>query len=260
MTWHGSIRTALLVGAASALACSGALGQNPASPSPAANSTTPAASPPDAPMPSIPALRTRTPEELRQQKSSVAMINGRPYVRPTARVQFDDYLRDSYGWPAMARSGARALYAQSRGKPTGWGQNWSGFGQRFGSSAAVTAINGNVRYGMETVLREDMRYIPCHGCGVKRKIGNAFLTEVTARHDSDGHRFFTVTPIVADFSGPIIANSFWYPPGHGPLDGLVATRTVVATRVGAHLVREFILERLHKDPPIDGPATPKHHS
>jgi hypothetical protein len=179
------------------------------------------------------------------------MINGRPYVRPTSKVQFADYLKDSYGLPAFASTGVRALFGQARGKPDGWGQDWPGFGQRFGSAAAVTAINGNVRYGMETVLKEDMRYIPCHGCSVKRKIGNAFLSEVTARHDSDGHRFFTLTPIVADFLGPIIANTFWFPPGHGPLDGLVATRTVLATRVGGHLFREFVLERRHKDPKLD---------
>jgi len=182
---------------------------------------------------------------------SIAIINGRPYVRPTPKDQFVDYVRDTYWWPGMARSGARALYGQIRAKPTGWGQDWPGFGQRYGSAELVTVINGNVRYGMEMLFKEDMRYIPCHGCGIGRKIGNAFLAEVTARHDSDGHRFFTVTPIVADFAGPIISNSYWYPPGHGPLDGLVATRLVVATRVGGHLFREFVMERRHKDPPID---------
>ena len=49
----------------------------------------------------------------------------------------------------MARSGARALYGQIRAKPTGWDQDWTGFGQRFASAELVTVINGNVRYGME---------------------------------------------------------------------------------------------------------------
>jgi hypothetical protein len=142
----------------------------------------------------------------------------------------------------------RSLYGQATDKPDGWGQDWPGYGQRFGTAMAVSAINGNVRYGLSSLFREDMRYIPCHGCSVKRKIGNAFLSEITARHDVDGHRFFTVTPIIADFSGPIISNSFWFPPGHGPLDGLVATRTVLVARIGGHLFREFILERRHKDP------------
>jgi hypothetical protein len=142
----------------------------------------------------------------------------------------------------------RALYSEIRGKPSGWGTDFPGFAQRFGSAAAVSAINGNVRYGMEELFHEDLRYIPCHGCNLKHKIENALLAEITARHDADGHRFFTLTPTIADFSGPIIAHSLWYPSGFDPFAGVVATRTVFATRVGLHLFREIVLERFHKDP------------
>jgi hypothetical protein len=182
-------------------------------------------------------------------KDQPAIINGRPYVKPTAKEQFKDYLRDSYGWPALARTSVRAVYAQGMGKPAGWGQDWPGFGQRFGTSAATTAIDGNVRYGMETLFHEDMRYIPCHGCSKKRKLENALMAEFTARHDSDGHRFFTLTPVVTDMSGPIIANTFWVP-DHGPVDGVVGSRLIFATRIGGHLFTEFVLERRHHDPKL----------
>ncbi len=179
------------------------------------------------------------------------IINGRPYVRPTQRQFFRDYLRDSYGLPALARSSVRTIYNQARDQPSGWGQDGPGFAQRFGSNLGVSAINGNVRYGMEELFHEDLRYIPCHGCSAKHKIENALLAEITARHDSDGHRFFTLTPTVADFSGPIIAHVLWYPSANNPaFAGVVGTRTVFATRVGSHLFREFILERRHKDPPL----------
>ncbi|WP_263382676.1 hypothetical protein [Granulicella arctica] len=180
---------------------------------------------------------------------SAVIINGRPYKHPTHKEQLRDYLRDSYGLPAFGRSTVRAVFAQGTQKPAQWGQDWPGFGQRFGSSVAITAINGNVRYGMETVLREDMRYIACHGCSARRKVENALLAEVTARHDSDGRRFFTVTPVISDFAGPLIASGSWYP-RRDPVEGLVASRTVFATRIGAHLFTEFILERRHKDPEI----------
>jgi hypothetical protein len=62
-----------------------------------------------------------------------------------------------------------------------------------------------------------------------------------------GIGFFTLTPTISDFSGPIIANSFWYP-AHRPFDGVIAARTVFVERIGAHLFNEFILERRHKDP------------
>lgn len=177
------------------------------------------------------------------------IINGRPYTRPTAREQFRDYLKDSYGWPALARSSVRALYAQGTGKPTEWGQDWPGFGQRFGTAAATAAIDGNVRYGMEMLFREDMRYIPCHGCSAKRKLENALLAEITARHDTDGHRFFTLTPTITDMSGPMIANAFWIP-GHTAIDGFTGSRLIFATRIGGHLFTEFVLERRHHDPKL----------
>ena len=184
-----------------------------------------------------------------KSKNAPVMINGRPYVRPTPKEQFKDYLSDTYGAPALARTSARALYAQGVGKPEQWAQDWPGFGQRFGSATATTVIDGNVRYGMEMLFKEDMRYIPCHGCSKKRKLENALLAEITARHDTDGHRFFTLTPTVTDMSGPLIANSIWIP-GHTTIDGFVGSRLIFATRIGGHLFTEFVLERRHHDPKL----------
>jgi hypothetical protein len=205
-------------------------------------------SPPDAPKPN---LITPTPFMSGSVPAiKPVMINGRPYRRPTVKQQFIGYLKDSYGLPAFAGAGVRSAFGQIRQKPEGWGQDWPGYGQRFGSSLAVGAINGNVRYAMETIFREDMRYIPCHGCSIKRKIENSLLAEITARHDSDGHRFFTLTPVIADFSGPVVANTFWLPQKN-PIDGMVSARLVFATRIGGHLFREFVMERRHRDPKLD---------
>jgi hypothetical protein len=181
--------------------------------------------------------------------ATAVSINGRLYRRPTAKEQFKDYLKDSYGLPALARSSVSAVYSQERGKPEQWGQDWPGFGQRFGTACATAAIDGNVRYGMETLFKEDLRYLPCHGCSRKRKLENALLAEVTARHDIDGHRFFTLTPTVTDMSGPIIANAFWVPQ-HTAIDGFTGSRLIFATRIGGHLFSEFVLERRHRDPKL----------
>jgi hypothetical protein len=186
---------------------------------------------------------------IKPNASSVVMINGRPYVRPTPKEQFDDYAKNTYGWPALVFTSVRASVAQGRGKPEEWGQDWPGFGQRFGSAAATTAIDGNVRYGMEMLFKEDMRYIPCHGCSIHRKLENALLAEFTARHDTDGHRFFTLTPTLADMSGPMIANSVWIP-GHTTIDGFIGSRLSVAFRIGGHMFTEFVLERRHYDPKL----------
>lgn len=217
--------------------------------------TQPAPPPPSNPSSQRPPeLRTRTPQTPEEKEAAriaaLGTVNGRIYDQPSIKDQFHDYLRDSYWLPAFARTTVRTLYNQGTDGPPGWGQDFPGFMQRFGSNTAITAINGNVRFGMELAFKEDLRYIPCHGCSVRRKIQNALLSEVTARHDSDGHRFFTLTPAIADFSGPIIAHSLWYPE-FNPFGGVVATRTVAATRVGQHLFREFVLERFHHDRKIE---------
>jgi hypothetical protein len=198
---------------------------------------------PLSPRPSrAPASLPLDPEALRVSK--LPLVNGVPYDQPGTHDLALDYVRDSYGWPALARTTLRALYSEGRDKPVQWGQDLPGFGQRFGSSAAITAIDGNVRFAMELAFHEDLRYLPCHRCTVKHKIENALLAEITARHGEDGHRFFTLTPTIADFSGPIIAHSIWYPdPGEGPLAGVVASRTLFATRIGAHLFDEFVIDR-----------------
>ena len=218
-------------------------------PPPAPSSTQPPQPLPNAPKPRR-ELRPRTAEEQAARAAAPTIVNGRPYVQPTLRSQFHDYLRDSYGLPAFARSTVRTVYNQAQDGPDKWGQDFPGFMQRFGSNVAITAIDGNVRFGMERAFHEDLRYIPCHGCSVKRKLENALLSEVTARHDDDGRRFFTLTPAIADFSGPIIAHSVWYP-DFNPFGGVVATRTVAATRVGQHLFTEFVLERRHHDRKIE---------
>ena len=227
----------------------------PESPTPASQPAAAAhpADPPPAPAQSSSSLKARpqqTPEEQAEalRMSKLAIINGRPYDDPSEADIFRAYLKDTYGVIGIAGTTVRALYSQARGKPTGWGTDIAGFGQRFGSSAAITAINGTVRYGLEELFREDLRYIPCHGCTVKHKIENVLLAEITARHDDDGHRFFTLTPTIADFSGPIIAHTLWYPGASGgPLAGTTSARTVFATRIGTRLFQEFVLERRHKD-------------
>jgi hypothetical protein len=212
-----------------------------------AQTSAPPSAVPDAPQPQAAEKQLKVRDLSAPREKQVVVINGRPYRPPTQHQLFIDYLNDSYGLPAFARSMTRALYGEARGLPTEWE-----FQQRLGSALAITAINGNVRYGMEEVFHEDLRYIPCHGCNVKHKIENALLAEITARHSSDGHRFFTLTPTIADFSGPIIAHSIWYPSGFNPFGGVVASRTVFATRVGGHLFREFVWERRHHDPKEPG--------
>lgn len=177
--------------------------------------------------------------------NKLARINGVPYDQPSGADTLHDYVRDTYGIPAVIRTVIRAIYAEGLDKPAQWSEGFGGFSKRIGSAAGITIINGNVRYGMELAFHEDLRYLPCYGCSKKARLENALLAEITARHAENGHRFFTLTPTVADFSGPVLAHSLWYPGGPDPLQGLVSARLVFATRIGGHLFEEFVWSRVH---------------
>ena len=214
---------------------------------------------PDAPQAATPApsgkpLKARpeqTPADAAEalRISRLPLINGIPYDQPSTHDLTIYYVHDTYGLNGQAGTAVRALYSEIRGKPEQWGTDFPGFAQRFASAEGVTAINGTVRYGMEVVFHEDLRYLPCVHCSWKHKIENALLAEVTARHGEDGRRFFTLTPTISDFSGPIIAHSLWYPNGFDPFAGVVATRVVAVTRVGIHLGQEYLVERRRKREP-----------
>jgi hypothetical protein len=230
---------------------------------PAPPTTGPAApqdqSAPQAPQNSEPSeshkpLQNRPPQTPAQAAealriSRLPLVNGVPYDQPSGHDLFIFYLSDTYGLNGQVRTTIRALYSEAQQGPAGWGTDFPGFMQRFGSNEAITAINGTVRLGMEFVFHEDLRYLPCLHCSWKRKVANALLSEITARHGEDGRRFFSLTPAISDFSGPIIAHSLWYPDGFKPFDGVVAVRTVAAIRVGQHIAQEFWIDRHHKHEP-----------
>ncbi len=111
--------------------------------------------------------RARRTRRRRCASPSWRSSTGRPYDQPSAGDTFRDYLRDSYGLPALARTTVRALYSQGAASRTGWGTDFPASRSALRPSAGITAINGNVRYGMEVLFHEDLRYLACHGCGVQ---------------------------------------------------------------------------------------------
>lgn len=196
------------------------------------------------PLATRPAMSPQEAEALR--KSRLPYVNGVQYDQPSTKDLLIYYANDTYVLPGQAYTFARATFAFARAKPSQWGQDWAGFGQRLGAAEAVTAINGTTRLGMELAFHEDLRYIPCLHCSFKHKLENALLAEVTARHGEDGKRMFSLTPVVADFSGPILYHSTFAPEGFDPMAGVIGTRVVAVTRVGIHMAQEYWVEHRHK--------------
>ena len=187
---------------------------------------------------------TLAPPQAVTPYATRAMVNGRPYFQPTGHQQLKAYEHDLILGPRpYIHAAIRATIEQIKTIPVGWGQDFPGFLQRYGSAFGEAGIDTSVRYGLGYVLHEDVRYIICHHCSVGAKFANAALYEVTARHGADGHRAFSLTPIIASVSGPMVAYAAWYPPGYDPQMAIRHVPFGIVTRFVFDSIREFVFDR-----------------
>jgi len=165
------------------------------------------------------------------------------YDPPTHGDSFHAYVMEIIGPRPFLSAGISAGIEQARNLPKGWGQDFPGYLQRYASAYSESAIDSTTRYGLASLLHEDVRYFPCYGCSIWDKYENAVLAEVSARRGADGHRVFSPTPILAGFSGPLIAYNTWYPAEYSNRDALHHAGLGFITRIGFHLLREFLADR-----------------
>jgi hypothetical protein len=193
---------------------------------------------PEAPTPTI-----LDPAPLDPSPGIPVLFYTRAYDPPTRHDAVHAYTMELLGPRTFIAAGFRAGIEQARLIPAGWGRDVPGYLQRYGSSYSESAIDSTTRFGLAQLLHEDVRYFPCYGCKMWDKYENAVLAEVSARRGQDGHRAFSATPILSGFSGPLIAYSAWYPTGFSAADALHHAGLGFITRIGFHLLREFIVDR-----------------
>jgi len=165
------------------------------------------------------------------------------YDPPTHQDSLHAYTMELIGPRPFLSAGVSAGIEQARNIPKGWGLDLPGYLQRYASAYTESAIDSSTRFGLASLFHEDVRYFPCYRCSIWDKYENAVLAEVSVRRGEDGHRVFSPTPILAGFSGPLIAYNAWYPPGYSNRDALHHAALGFITRIGFHLVREFLAER-----------------
>lgn len=180
------------------------------------------------------------------QAPSAVIRNGRTYQAPTAKESAVQYLLDALGPRALVSATVRGGIEQARSRPEGWGSDAAGFGQRYASAFAEAGIVTSTRYGLAALFHEDVRYLVCRHCSARDKVSNALLSEFTARHGADGHRDFSLTPVAANFSGPLVAYAYWYPPSkpgdntYSSVDAIKHSSLGFAIRIAARLLRESL--------------------
>ena len=78
-----------------------------------------------------------------------------PYTRPTEKTKLENYFFDAYGPYPIAGAAIAAGINQYEGHPPEWGQDAAGYGQRFGSIFAITAVSTTTRYALAKAFHED---------------------------------------------------------------------------------------------------------
>ena len=170
------------------------------------------------------------------------IVNHRHYRPPTQGERLRTFLKDSLGPGAFIGSGIGSAINFQQNHPPEWGQDAAGYGQRFAASFGQNAIQSATLYVLSNAFHEDTRYLICHNCTMHDKLMNALLSDVTARHGADGHRSFSVTPIAAGFTGPIVSYSSWYPndPDYTTARGARTAAIGFAVRPAAHFALELV--------------------
>jgi hypothetical protein len=93
------------------------------------------------------------------------------------------HLKQSGGPAALVGDAVYAGILQAADTPTEWGQGGSGYGKRFGSTAACSGIHSALAFGLDSTLHEDPRYFRSAGGGFWRRTGHAFRGTILTRTD-----------------------------------------------------------------------------
>ncbi|MBZ5521625.1 MAG: hypothetical protein LAP21_05140 [Acidobacteriia bacterium] len=191
--------------------------------------------------PRAPSSTTDAPSPAKTNPEPVVVT----YTRPTERTKLRNYAFDMFGPYPIASAAVTAGIGQTNNAPPEWKQGAEGYGKRFGSSFAISAINTTTRYGLAAAFREDTLYYRCECKGAFPRLGHAVISTITARRGDDGHRVLSFPAIVAPYAGNMAAVYGWYPSRFSAMDGFRMGNYSVLAAVGGNIAREFIFRGPH---------------
>ena len=174
------------------------------------------------------------------------------YVRPTQRIQANNYLFDAFGPYPIVGAAVTAGINQFGNAPPEWNQGLKGYSRRFGSDFGIAAVGTTTRYALAEALREDTLYYRCECRGLFPRARHAMLSTLTARRGEDGHRVFSIPALIAPYAGTMTAVYGWYPNRFGAKDAFRMGNYSLLAYMGGNLGLEFfyngphsLLSRMH---------------
>jgi hypothetical protein len=132
-----------------------------------------------------------------------------PFVALNTQEKVSLHVKYSFGPLALVGAAAYAGILQEADTPTEWGQGGSGYGKRFASTLACSALRSALALGLDTTLHQDPRYFRSTHTGFLRRTGHAFRGTILTRTDK-GVETLSTWRIGSAYGAAFISNK-WYP-------------------------------------------------
>lgn len=200
--------------------------------------TTPARAAKPADRTEAPKVSTRTEKE----KDDPPPVPTGAYVRPNRDERLKQYVNNTIGPLALARTATSAGVATWRNSPDEWGKDWEGFGRRFASGLGRGAIKNTTVYALDETLKLDSRFYRSKKKDFGGRLGDALLSTVTARRP-DGTRTVGVPRLAGTYAASVIASETWFPKRYDYKDGLRSGTISLGINAGFNVIKEFFWKK-----------------
>lgn len=155
------------------------------------------------------------------------------------------YMKDTYGLPAGAASGAGAAIQEIRNSPHEWGRGIAGFGKRLGSAFGQHVIKNTIEFSVASVRHEEIGYRPSGKTGFRSRLKYALLSTVITHKTTTEQPTLAVGRISGSFGSGFISR-LWMPASyHTVASGFATGGIMLGVDAGTHVVREFWPEIRH---------------
>ncbi len=165
-----------------------------------------------------------------------------PVPKPVAT---DDQMLHKYVWSTLGFDGAlsatmSAAFDQARASPTEWGPRGSvsGYGRRWVSDYAESAIGDGAKYAVAHFFHQDPSFYRCECTGFGRRLHHAIDSPFMGRK-RDGTRVLSAASLAGILTSHVVADATWYPAPLGTRDGLKHAGTGLLTKIAIDVFREF---------------------
>ena len=154
------------------------------------------------------------------------------------RTKLEFHALNAYGAEAIVGTAAYDGFLQEINFPKEWGQGAQGYGERFGSSLAYGGIRNALGLGLDTVLRQDPRYLRAGEGGLWHRMKQVFRGTILTRTDS-GKETLATWRLGSAYGATFISNQ-WYPARDNTVKlGLTEGSTQIGFDLLVNLSSEF---------------------